>query len=135
MSRAAIYTVNESSQTVAEDGVINLGTIVRKFGCNLNLAGTGIQIMGPGYYRFDSSITLAPDAAGNITVTAYLDNMPVQGAVATAEATAAGDILNLDLDFIIRQSCPCCEGLSNLVFKVSENAADVSNIAIVGEKL
>ena len=131
MSRAAIYTVNESSQTVAEDGVINLGTIVRKFGCNLNLAGTGIQIMGPGYYRFDSSITLAR----NVTVTAYLDNMPVQGAVATAEATAAGDVLNLDLDFVIRQSCSCCEGLSNLVFKVSENAADVSNIAIVGEKL
>ena len=50
-------------------------------------------------------------------------------------ATAADDVLNLDLDFIIRQSCSCCEGLSNLIFKVSENAAEVSNIAIVGEKL
>ena len=135
MSRSAIYTVNGSPQTVVENGIINLGTIVRKFGCNLNLAGTGVQIAGPGYYRFDVSVTLAPDAVGNVTVTAYEDNVPVQGATATAAVETANNPVNLDLSFVVRQSCSCCEGLSNLIFKVSENAAEVTNIAIVGEKL
>ena len=52
MSKAMIYTVNESTQTVTENGNIGLGTIVRRFGCNLNLAGSGIQVMGSGYYKF-----------------------------------------------------------------------------------
>ena len=135
MSRAAIYTVNDSIQTVAEGGIINLGTIVRKFGCNLNLAGTGLQISGPGYYKFSVSITAEPDAVGQITVTAYENNNPVQGAVTASAVATANDPVSLSLDFIIRQPCSCCEGLSNLIFKLSDNAANITNIAIVGEKL
>lgn len=135
MSKAIIYTVNESAQTVAENGNIGLGTIVRRFGCNLNLAGSGIQVMGNGYYKFYSTITLQPTEVGEITVTAYQDNVPIQGAIATETVAAAGDSVNLNLAFVLRQPCTCCESLSNVVFRISQNGATVSNIAVVGEKL
>ena len=135
MSKSLLYTVNDATQDVAINGIINLGTIVRKFGQNLNLAGNGIQVCGPGYYKFDVSITLEPDAAGTVTVTGYENNVPIQGAIASNTVAAAADPTNLSLDFVVRQFCSCCEGLSNIVLKLSENAAAVTNIAIVAEKL
>ena len=135
MSKSLLYTVNDATQDVAIDGIINLGTIVRKFGQNLNLAGNGIQVCGPGYYEFDVSITLEPDAAGTVTVTGYENNVPIQGAVASNTVATAADPTNLSLDFVVRQFCSCCESLSNITLKLSENAAAVTNIAVVAEKL
>ena len=48
MSKSAIYTVNPATQEVAVDGVINLGSIIRRYGPNLNLNGVGISISGMG---------------------------------------------------------------------------------------
>ena len=135
MSRSAIYTVNQSVQDVAVDGVFNLGTVVRRFGPNLNLVGNSIQICGNGYYDIDASFTLTPAAAGDLTVTAYVDNVAVPGGTATGTAAAAGDFVNLSIDAIVREGCYCCDGLSSLTFVLTGTAASSTNIAVKVEKL
>ena len=135
MSKSALYTANTSAQNVAINGIINPGTIIRRYGPNVTLSGNAIQISGAGYYDIDSSFTVAPTAAGNVTITAYLNNIPIPGAIATETATAANDIINLSLSAIVRQACECCEGVSNLTFVLTGTASSVTNSAIVVEKL
>ena len=135
MSKSIIYTANTSAQNIAINGVINPGSIIRRYGPNLNLSGQAIQVCGAGYYDIDTSITLAPTAAGNVTVTAFLNNVAIPGATATGTATTANNIINLNINGVIREACTCCEGISNLTFVLTGTAASVTNIAISVEKL
>ena len=135
MSKSAIYTANTSIQNVAVNGIISPGTIIRRFGPNINLSGNGIQLCGSGYYDIDTSFTIAPTAEGEVTVTAYLDGVAIPGATATETAAAAGDFVNLSISSLVRLGCSCCDGLSTLTFVLTETAANVTNSAIVVEKL
>ena len=134
MSKSLIYTANTSVQNVAVDGIISPGTVIRRFGPNLNLSGNAIQIAGAGYYEINASFVVAPTAEGEVTITAYVNNVPVQGAIATATVAAAGDSVTLSIDSVFRQQCQCCEGLSNLTFVLTGTAANVTNSAIVVDK-
>ena len=135
MSKSAIYTVNTSAQSVAVNGIINPGTIIRRFGPNLTLSGNAIQISGSGYYDIDASFTVAPTAAGTVTITAYNDGVIIPGATASASTGTTGNPINISLSSLVRQSCPCCEGLSSLTFVLTGAAASVTNSAIVIEKI
>ena len=135
MSKSALYVANTSNQTVQVDGVISPGTIIRRYGPNIGLAGNAIQIVGAGYYEIDASITVAPTAEGEVTVTAYKDGIIIQGATATETAAAAGDNVNLSISAIVREFCSCCDGLSNLTFVLTGTESTVTNIAITVEKL
>lgn len=135
MARSAIYVANTGSQEISENGNINLGTILRKYGCNFGLAGTGLSIAGQGYYGISASITLVPTAEGDITVAMYKDEIAVPGASATQTAVAAGDTINLSILSIVKEFCPCVDTISNITFKVLNGAATVTNISIVGEKM
>lgn len=134
MSKSLIYTANTSNQSVALNGIINPGTVVRRFGPNLALSGNAIQIAGAGYYDIDTSFTVAPTAAGTVTITAYLNNVAIPGAVASGATGTANNPINLSIAAIIREACQCCEGLSNLTFVLTGTAANVINSAIVVEK-
>ena len=135
MSRSAIYTANISSQNILENGVINPGTIVRRFGPNLNLAGNAIQICGAGYYDITAMVTLAPTAEGEATIKVLKDNVEVQGGTATATVATAGDVITLPVSVLVRENCGCCEGLSNLTFVLQNSGAEVTNVAIIVEKI
>ena len=134
MSKSLIYTANTSTQVLAVDSIINPGTVVRRFGPNLNLSGNAIQIAGAGYYDIDTSFVVAPTAAGEVTITAFLNNVAIPGATATATVAAAGDLVTLPIVAVFREPCQCCEGLSNLTFVLTGTAANVTNSAIVVEK-
>lgn len=135
MSKSALYVANTSNQTVQVDGIITPGTIVRRYGPNIGLAGNAIQIAGAGYYEINASLTAEATAAGEITITVYKDGVPLQGATATETATAIGDFVNLSISAIVREFCSCCDGLSNLTFVLTDNDATITNIAITVEKL
>lgn len=135
MSKSAIYTANTSTQDVAIDGIINPGTVVRRYGPNLTLSGNAIQLDGAGYYDIDASFVVAPAAAGNVTVTMYKNGIIVQGATSSATVAAGDDSVTLNISALVREFCNCCEGLSNLTFVLSENASAVTNVAIVVQKL
>ena len=134
MSRSLVYTANTSTQVLAVDSIINPGTVIRRFGPNLNLSGNAIQIAGGGYYTIDSSFVVAPTAAGEVTITAYLNNVAIPGATASATVAAGGDFVTLPITVAFREACQCCEGLSNLTFVLTGTAANVTNSAIVVEK-
>lgn len=135
MSRSAIYTTNQSVQAVALNGVINPGTVIRRFGCNLQLSGNAIREEGEGYYEYNVSITAAPTAIGTVTVTAYKDGVAIPGAIASEAVSTANNPANLALDFILKEPCACCDGGSNITFVLTGTASNVNNIAIVAEKL
>lgn len=130
MSRSAIYVVNQGAQTVAADGIIALGNTVRRFGCNLSLQGNAVQTTGEGYYDVSASITLAPTAIGVVTVTLLKDGVAIPGAIASAQATAANQVLNLNIEALIRECCcGCYTPQSNLSLQLSTTAASVTNVA------
>ena len=135
MSKSALYVANTSNQIVQLDGIIAPGTIIRRFGPNIELAGNAIQLSGAGYYTINASITAAPTTEGEVTVTIYKDGVALQGATATETAAAAGDSVNLSISSIVREFCPCSGGLSNLTFVLTGSTSTVTNIAIVVEKI
>lgn len=132
MSKSAIYTANTSAQTVAVNDIIPVGTTSRRFGCNIRQDGNTITLTGPGYYLVNASATVAPTAAGTVSVTGQKDGVAVIGATAAATTTVAAESANLSLGFIVRNvSC----GSSILSFVLGGAESTVSNLAVTVTKL
>lgn len=133
MAKAFIYTVNSSTQEVQADGIISPGSVIRRFGCNLNLSGNGIETRGDGYYDLTASVVLAPAEAGEITVTLYQDGVKIPGAIATATVAEAEDVVTLNIPTAIRLTC-CGDSASAITCGLSA-AASVTNYSFKGKKL
>jgi len=130
MSKAAMYVVNNSAQEVAINGTINPGSIIRRFGQCIGLSGNGIQFNSGGYYDVDTNITLSATEEGEVTVTLFKNGIAIPGANATQTAAAAGDIINLSLDAIIRQfECGYNPGPASLTFVITGIPVTVTNFA------
>lgn len=136
MSKSMLYTVNSATQTLADGSVINLGTIIRRFGCNCNLSGNAIKIQGPGYYKLIADVTIAPTAADTtITITAYKDGIVIPGASAKVAVTTAANPISIPIAAVLKENCACCDDASNITFIVSGGASSVTNIVTITEKL
>lgn len=134
MSNSAIYTVN-SNVEVAANGSIPLGSIVRRFGQNIQLNGTDVVICGQGYYDVECSVSLTPVGAGEIGVQLYVDGTPVPGAIATVTGAAA-TIDNLSITALVRQKCCGASSLSlRLVSGDVTTGATINNVATVVTKV
>lgn len=132
MSKSAIYTANTSAQTVAVNDIIPVGTTSRRFGCNIRQDGNTITLTGPGYYLVNASATVAPTAAGTVSVTGQKDGVAVIGATTAATTTVAAESANLSMGFIVRNvSC----GSSILSFVLGGAESTVSNLAVTVTKL
>ena len=130
----------QTPTAVAVDGVIPLGSLIRRYGCDVALNGNAVNITGAGYYDVDASVTVtpsaagpsprmpsAPAAAGTVTVTLYKDGVAVPGATASATAAANGTV-DLSIPALVRQVC-CAEG-SALTLVLAGAAATVNNVAL-----
>lgn len=133
MSKSAIYTTNTSKPTVAVGGVVPVGVTTRRFGCNIKQDGNTITLCGQGYYLVNVSATVAPTAAGAVSLTAQKDGVEIIGATAAATATGASDELNLSITALIRNACGCESSILSLVLGGTE--AVVNNLSVVAEKL
>ena len=136
--KAALYTANTNSQTVAAGGMLALGSVVRRFGndrcCNpvINLVNNGITLNDPGYYTVSVDVTDLPTAEGPVTVTLYQDGNPVVGAVATNTAGAASAATSIALSAIVRViGC----ATSTLTAVLTAGAGSVRNVAVSVVKL
>lgn len=129
--KSALYAAMQTPSAVAVGGVIPLGSLIRRYGCDVSLNGNAVNITGgnqsAGYYDVDASLTVAPAAAGTVTVTLYKDGVAVPGATASATA-AASDALDLNITALVRQVC-CAEG-SALTLVLTGAAASVDNVAL-----
>lgn len=133
MGKSLIQTVNQTSQTVADNGIIGLGSVQRRYGCNLRLSGNGIEVVGEGYYKIDCNITVEPEAAGDVVVALYNNGVQIPGAIASATTSATQQLVTLPIQTTIRQGC-CCEGADNLTVVLVEGAGTVTNIALRVER-
>ena len=135
MSKSFIYTVNSSVQTVAADGIVNPGTVVRRFGPNLARNGNGVEARGTGYYSMEALVVCAPAAAGPITATLLKDGVPIPGATATVTAAAANDVVTIPVLGAIREmGCGCCAGGASAITCQLSAEADVQNYVFRAEK-
>lgn len=132
MGKSLIQVANQSTQTVAANSIINLGSTQRRYGCNLRMSGNGIEVNGEGYYKIDASVSVAPTAAGNVTVAVYNNGIQIPGAIAYTTGTA-GDPISVALVATIRQGC-CCDSADNLTLVLIEGAGEVTNVSLRVEK-
>ena len=130
--KSALYAAMQTPSAVAVGGVIPLGSLIRRYGCDVSLNGNAVNIVGgnqaAGYYDVDASITVAPTAAGTVTATLYKDGVAVPGATASATAAAADDALDLNITALVRQVC--CAAGSALTLVLTGAAASVENVAL-----
>lgn len=133
MSRSLIQVANQSQQTVAENSIINLGSVQRRYGCNLRLSGNGIEVTGEGYYKIDASVSVAPTETGNVTVALFNNGVQVPGAIAYDSVSTATNPTNLNIVATVRQGC-CCNSADNLTLVLIEGAGVVQNVSMRVEK-
>ena len=110
--KSALYAAMQTPTAVAVGGVIPLGGLIRRYGCDIALNGNAVNLAGTGYYDVDASITATLTAAGAVTVTLYKD----------------GGTVNLDLTALVRQ--PCCAAGAALTLVLSGVEATVDNVAL-----
>lgn len=128
--RAGIYTANPTAVALGANAVIPLGSIVRRYGCGLDLNGNGINVSGGGFYDVNASVSYTPTAAGLLTVQLLADGVAVPGAVATVTG-AAGNTANLSIVGMIRRGC---DGSGTLTLTVDQ-AGTLENVALVVERV
>lgn len=137
--KAAIYTANVTSQTLAAGATIALGSIIRRFGntsrcCNpiINLSGSGITLNECGYYKVTARVTDAPAAAGTVTVTLLQDGVAIPGAVASNTAAADTNPTSVTAGGIVRV-VGCAS--STITAVLTSGAGSVTNVSVDVEKL
>lgn len=125
--KSALYTALQTPTDVAVDGVIPLGSLIRRYGCDISLNGNAVNLSNAGYYDVDVSVTVASTAAGTVTATLVKDGVAIPGATASA-AAAAGAPTVLSFPALVRQAC--CAAGSALTLVLTGAAATVNNVAL-----
>ena len=129
MSKSLIQVANQSSQTVANNSIISLGSVLRRFGCNCRLTGNAIEVNGAGYYTIDCAVTVEPTSAGEVSVALFNNGVQITGAIATGSTTTAGNPVTLPITTTIRQGC-CCDNADNITCVLLNGAGTVTNISL-----
>ena len=125
--KSALYAVMQTPTAVAVDGVIPLGSLIRRYGCDVTLNGNAVNITGAGYYDVDASVSVALAAAGTVTATLFKDGVAVPGATASASGAAGAPVV-LAFPALVRQAC-CASGAA-LTLVLTGAAATVNNVAM-----
>ena len=133
MSRSLIQIANPSTQTVAVNSIIPLGSVQRRFGCNCRLSGNAIEVSGEGYYTIDGNVTVAPTAAGTVSVGLFVNGAILPGAISIGSVSTAANPVTLPIEATIRQGC-CCDSADNLTLVLLNGAGDVQNVSLRVEK-
>ena len=129
MSKSLIQVANQSSQTVANNSIISLGSVLRRFGCNCKLTGNAIEVSGAGYYTIDCAVTVEPTSAGSVSVALFNNGVQITGAIATGSTTTAGNPVTLPITATIRQGC-CCDNADNITCVLLSGEGTVTNISL-----
>ena len=133
MSKSVISTANTNIASVVTGTTLDLGNIVRRFGCNCKLSGNSVLLDGEGYYGGSITVTASPTAVGTFTITALLDGAVIPGATATASVSTANNPQTITIPFIARVGC--CKKASVLTFVFTGTTSAISNISAVVEKV
>ena len=109
MSNLLLGTLNNTSQTVLTGGIINLGSIYRKY-CKKNACGVkafdfngnSISLQQQGFYHLTATLVGTGTEAGEVTVQLFENGVLVPGAVTTQTITTpATEFRTFVIDYII----------------------------------
>lgn len=132
--KSNIYAVNTASTAVTANSTIPLTTIVRRYGCDINLLGNAVTLNTPGYYLVNVTATFTAPVAGNVAVTLQNDGVVVPGATAASTiTTATTQSSEISINAIVRVFCGSTPDALTLVN--TGVAATFSNVAISVVKL
>lgn len=132
MSCAAVYTANTASQSVAVNATVNLGTIIRRFGCALNAGASSVSVSKCGYYVVNAIVTYTAPAAGVAAISLQQNGTQVPGAtVADTVTTATTEQNTMSLTAIVRST----SGNDTLTIVNTGIAITPSNVAVTVVKL
>lgn len=138
MSAGYLFSANTLAQSIAVGGTINMGTVIRRFGCvrgtstpyaNANGTTTTLSSCGrcPAYFDVDANFVVIPTAAGTVTITAFQDGVAIPGAIASATVAAADTSVTLPLSFGVRLNAGVTS--SNITYVLTGAASSVTNAA------
>ena len=132
MSKSLIQVANTSIQAVTpatgSPAIVNLGSTIRRFGCNLVQNGNAIEESGGGYYGIEGTITVTPTAAGIVTVALLENGEVIPGSQVSGSVSTAGNPVTLPL--LATSRIACCCGSSNITVGVVVGAGNVTNVAL-----
>lgn len=133
MSKSLIQTAYTDSQALTVGNTLPLGTVIRRFGCSLMQNGSSIMAHGDGYFTITGTVTLAPEAIGNVSVAAFENGVQIPGAVSTGSVSTADNSVTLPIVTTIRKGC-CCTDDSVITLRLLEGASTISNVSLRVEK-
>ena len=123
---SAILVVNENTAQIPINGLVPLGSVVRRFGKNCLLSGNGVVCDGQGYYQVDAVVTLIPSAVGTVNLTLLSDGVALVGSTVSETVAAANDSATLAISYMVRNRC--CEDGQTLTLQVGGVAASASAV-------
>lgn len=133
MGKSLIQTTNQTTQAVQNNGIVSLGSVQRRYGCNLRLSGNAIEVVGEGYYTVNANLSVSPTTAGNVIAAIYDNGVQIPGAIAYGTTAATDDVVTLPIQTTIRQGCRC-DSADSLTVVLIEGAGDVMNVSVKAEK-
>ena len=106
---------NVGTQTVLTDGIVNLGSVYRKY-CKKNACGVptfartanDVTLNQSGFYHLTATFVVSAPAAGTATVQLYVNGEPVDGAFASETiTTATTELRTMVIDYYVLVDKDC----------------------------
>jgi hypothetical protein len=116
-------TKNIGTQTVLPDGVINIGSVYRKF-CKKNYCGVttfgrtanDISLQQEGVYHITATLVGSGDVAGVITVQLYENGEPITGAFSSETITTPDtELRTFVIDYYVLVDKDCILGRESTI--------------------
>ena len=139
---------NTGTQTVLADGVINIGSVYRRY-CKKNACGVpafsrtanDISLNHSGIYHLTATFVASAPAAGSVTVQLNVNGEPVDGAFASETiTTAATELRTLVIDYYVLVDKDCILNTESTVaqtisFENTGVAATFTSVVVNVEKV
>ena len=123
MSKAALYAINSTQQTLTGGGSVDLGNPVHGFGqsrCQkiIDVSGNNLTLRDGGMYGIVISATVTDSAAGTVTLQAFQDGVAF-GVPQAVNIAAANEAASVTLNLGPRVNC----GASSIITLVATTTA------------
>lgn len=128
-----IQLTNNNIGEISADGLLPLGMVTRRVNSPAACCGTfqvasstadTLYINEPGYYKITYSATLTAGAAGLMSVSLLANQQNIY--TVSEDATAAEDIINLTLPYVVRVCPNCCGSPYNCPVAIQFKLGDVA---------
>lgn len=131
MAKSGIYIASNTSTTVTNGDIVPLGTVQRKYGCDIEQDGDTIIVCGKDKaFKVQAILTLSAASTAPITVTLQKDGVPVLGASSTITVAGTSDQTVLSVQGVVKNICDCGGVLS---FVLTGADATIDNDSVIVE--